>query len=47
LTPIFLLGNVLTGEHVLDVMHAAFTANPDDDLEERLMQSIEAGRDAG
>lgn len=41
------LGNVLTGEHVLDAMQAAFTANPDEMLEERLMQSVEAGRDAG
>lgn len=41
------LGNVLTGEHVLDAMQAAFTADPAEDLEERLMQSLEAGRDAG
>ncbi|MEE8305321.1 MAG: DUF1028 domain-containing protein [Candidatus Tectomicrobia bacterium] len=41
------LGNVLTGEHVLDAMQAAFTANPEETLAERLMQSVEAGRDAG
>jgi uncharacterized Ntn-hydrolase superfamily protein len=41
------LGNVLTGEHVLDAMAAAFTARPEDPLEERLLQSLEAGRDAG
>lgn len=41
------LGNVLTGEHVLEAMESVFTANPEEDLEERLLQSIEAGRDAG
>lgn len=41
------LGNVLTGEHVLDAMEAALNKDPDEDLEERLMQAIEAGRDAG
>lgn len=41
------LGNVLKGEHILDAMEAAFTANPDEDLEERLLRAIEAGRDAG
>ncbi|MCC6944161.1 MAG: DUF1028 domain-containing protein [Thermomicrobiales bacterium] len=41
------LGNVLAGEHVIDAMEKAFVANPDEDLEERLMQSIEAGRDVG
>jgi uncharacterized Ntn-hydrolase superfamily protein len=41
------LGNVLMGEHVIDAMEKAFLADPDEDLEERLMQSIEAGRDAG
>jgi uncharacterized Ntn-hydrolase superfamily protein len=41
------LGNVLTGERVLDAMGAAFAADPGEDLEERLMRSIEAGRDAG
>ncbi len=28
-------------------MEAAFTAHPDEDLEERLMRAVEAGRDAG
>jgi uncharacterized Ntn-hydrolase superfamily protein len=41
------LGNVLPGAPGLDAMEAAFTANPKEALEERLMQSIEAGRDAG
>jgi uncharacterized Ntn-hydrolase superfamily protein len=41
------LGNVLLGEHVIDAMEEAFVADPDEDLEERLMRSVEAGRDAG
>ena len=41
------LGSYLTGEHVLETMERAFTAHPDEDLEERLMRAIEAGRDAG
>jgi len=41
------LGNYLTGEHILDAMERAFTAQPDEDLEERLLRGIEAGRDAG
>ncbi|HEX2173969.1 MAG TPA: DUF1028 domain-containing protein, partial [Dehalococcoidia bacterium] len=41
------LGNVLVGEHVLDAMEKGFTADPADDLEERLLRGIEAGRDAG
>lgn len=41
------LGNVLKGEHVVDAMERAFLADPDEDLEERLLRSIEAGRDAG
>jgi len=41
------LGNYLTGEHILEAMERAFTANPDEDLEERLLRGIEAGRDAG
>lgn len=41
------LGNVLIGEQVLDAMEKAFLANPAEDLEERLLQGIEAGRDAG
>jgi uncharacterized Ntn-hydrolase superfamily protein len=41
------LGNVLTGERVLDAMEKAFLADPGEDLEERLLRAIEAGRDAG
>ena len=41
------LGNYLTGGHLLDAMEAAFLRDPGEDLEERLMRSIEAGRDAG
>ena len=41
------LGNFLTGVQVLDAMETAYLAHPEEDLEERLMQSIEAGRDAG
>jgi uncharacterized Ntn-hydrolase superfamily protein len=41
------LGNVLTGERVLDAMEKALLADPAEDLEERLLRAIEAGRDAG
>lgn len=41
------LGNVLVGPHVLDAMEQAFLANPEEDLEERLLRAIEAGRDVG
>ena len=41
------LGNVLVGEHVLEAMERAFLAQPEDDLEDRLLRGIEAGRDAG
>ncbi len=41
------LGNYLTGERVIDAMERAFLADPDEDLEERLLQAVEAGRDAG
>jgi uncharacterized Ntn-hydrolase superfamily protein len=41
------LGNYLTGAHLLDAMESAFTANPAEDLEERLLRAVEAGRDAG
>mgnify|MGYP001825738662 CR=1 FL=1 len=41
------LGNAIAGEHVIDAMEEAFLADPDDDLEERLMLAVEAGRDAG
>jgi uncharacterized Ntn-hydrolase superfamily protein len=42
-----ILGNYLMGEGVLAAMETAFLANPDEDLEERLLQAVEAGRDAG
>jgi len=41
------LGNALVGEGVIDAMERTFLADPDEDLEERLMQAVEAGRDAG
>ena len=41
------LGNYLTGAHLLDAMEKAFTADPSEDLEERLLRTVEAGRDAG
>jgi uncharacterized Ntn-hydrolase superfamily protein len=41
------LGNVLVGPHVLEAMEGAFRADPAEDLEERLLRGIEAGRDAG
>ncbi|MGH2667776.1 MAG: DUF1028 domain-containing protein [bacterium] len=41
------LGNYLTGEHILEAMERAFTAKPAEDLEERLLHAVEAGRDAG
>ncbi len=41
------LGNVLIGEHILDAIVAGFNQNTDAAFEERLMQGVEAGRDAG
>ena len=41
------LGNALSGEQVIEAMEQAFLADADEDLEERLMRAIEAGRDAG
>ena len=41
------LGNALVGEQVLKAMEGAFLDSPTEDLEERLMRGIEAGRDAG
>ena len=41
------LGNVLVGPHVLEAMEQAFVSSAAEDLEERLMRGIEAGRDAG
>lgn len=41
------LGNVLVGEHVLDAIEEGYGRSPDAPFEERLMQALEAGRDAG
>lgn len=41
------LGNALTGQHVIDAMEESFLSTPDEDLEERLLRCVEAGRDAG
>jgi uncharacterized Ntn-hydrolase superfamily protein len=41
------MGNVLLGRHVIDAMSHAFEESPDEELEERLLLSIEADRDAG
>jgi uncharacterized Ntn-hydrolase superfamily protein len=41
------LGNLLKGPQVLDAMEEAFLTDRDEDLEERLLRAIEAGRDAG
>jgi uncharacterized Ntn-hydrolase superfamily protein len=40
-------GNGLVGPHVVEAIAAGFKAKPDEDLEERLLMGIEAGRDAG
>ena len=40
-------GNVLTGEQVVRSMSEAFKASDGDELEDRLMKALEAGRDAG
>jgi hypothetical protein len=34
------LGNYLTGEQILEAMERAFTAQPDEDLEERLLRRV-------
>lgn len=41
------LGNAIAGEQVIDAMEQAYLDDPDEDLEERLMRAVEAGRDAG
>ena len=41
------LGNVLTGEHVVDAMETTFVKHGDEELEDRLLRALEAGRDAG
>jgi uncharacterized Ntn-hydrolase superfamily protein len=40
-------GNVLVGEKVVKAMSEAFVASEYEELEERLMRAVEAGRDAG
>lgn len=41
------MGNVLLGSHVVEAMAEAFEQSMGELLEERLLRSIEAGRDAG
>ena len=40
-------GNVLTGEHVLKAMETTFNKDPDQPLVERLISTLESGKDAG
>lgn len=40
-------GNVLVGEQVVRAMAESFEKNASEELEERLMRAVEAGRDAG
>ncbi len=40
-------GNVLVGENVVKAMSDAYLASESEELEERLMRAVEAGRDAG
>jgi uncharacterized Ntn-hydrolase superfamily protein len=40
-------GNVLVGEKVVQAMAKAFEASASEELEERLLRAVEAGRDAG
>ena len=40
-------GNVLAGSHVLEAMHSGFSEQPNAPLVERLIQSLEHGRDSG
>ena len=41
------MGNALLGEHVNVAIQKSFLENEHEDLEERMMRAIEAGRDAG
>ena len=41
------MGNALAGHHVVEAIAQAYQDHTDDDLDERLMKAIEAGRDAG
>ena len=40
-------GNVLAGPHVIDGIVKAYSANPEHELEFRLLAALEGGRDAG
>jgi len=40
-------GNVLVGQQVLQAMEEAFVRSGSEELEERLLRAVEAGRDAG
>lgn len=46
-TDFVVTGNVLVGENVVQAMAAAFRSGANEELEERLMRAVEAGRDAG
>jgi uncharacterized Ntn-hydrolase superfamily protein len=41
------LGAGVAGQPVIDAIAASFESQPDDELEERLLAALEAGRDAG
>ena len=41
------MGNVLAGERVVAAIEDAFLSSVDEEMEERLVRAIEAGRDAG
>lgn len=41
------MGNYLASENVVEAMAEAFESSAEQDIEERLMRAIEAGRDAG
>jgi uncharacterized Ntn-hydrolase superfamily protein len=46
-TDFTVFGNVLAGEHVLKAMEAKFNEDPAQPLVERLISTLESGRDAG
>ena len=41
------MGNALAGQRVVEAMAQAFERMPDENLDERLLRAIEAGREAG
>lgn len=41
------MGNVLAGQRVVEAIAAGFLAEPERDLDDRLIRALEAGRDAG